>query len=605
MKRFFQLLIYIKPYKTYAALNIIFNIFSAVFALFSFTLVIPFLGILFGTQPLVTEPKAFELNFEFLKHNFYYYISWLINNHGKESALLLVCILVVLSTLLKVGFKFLANYYITFIRIGILKDIRNQLYEKVLKLPLSFFTESRKGDMLTRMTADVLEIEMSVMSSLELIFRDPFTIILFLAFLFSMSVQLTLFVLVLLPISAFLIGRISKSLRTTSRKGQQKLGIVTSVLEETLSGLRVIKAFNGEEKMKKYFRNTNELFSLLLMKIHIRRYLANPLSEFLGTVVLILLMWFGGNLVIGGTSALSPQEFMAYLVVFSQVITPAKAFSATIFSLQKGLASVDRIDEVLNADDVIIEKENPTTLTGFNSTIEYKNVNFAYGMEPVLKNINLIVPKGKTIALVGKSGSGKSTLVDLLPRFIDVIGGEICIDGINIKDFRLKELRHLMGVVSQQSILFNDSFYNNIAFGVNYSSEEDVIAAAKIANAHEFIMATPHGYYTNIGEGGGKLSGGQKQRISIARAVLKNPPILILDEATSALDTESERLVQEAIINLMKNRTSIVIAHRLSTIKFANEICVLDDGKIVERGKHDELLAANGAYTRLHEMQMF
>jgi subfamily B ATP-binding cassette protein MsbA len=607
MKRFFKLLSYLVPYKWFIAQNIVYNVLGAFFALFSFAMVIPFLRVLFNNQPLVAEPEHFALNADYFMHMLNYYMSRIMTSQGQSGALILVSILVVVFSLLKNGFIFGANYVLAPIRAFVVRDIRNDIYHKVLRLPLSYYTEARKGDVIARVSNDVQEVETSIMSSLQMIFRDPITIVIYLVFLFSISFKLTLFVVVILPIAGILIGRIARSLRKTSFRGQQRLGELLALLEETLSGLRIIKAFNGEGQMKQKFTDTNQRFSLLLRKTIRRRYLASPFSEFLGTIVLMIIMAYGGALVLSGGTSLNGENLIFFLIIFSQVITPAKNFSTAYFNIQKGMASVDRIDQLLEADLKIEEKPDALPVDKFRESIEYRNVSFKYDKEYVLKDVSFTIKKGETIALVGKSGAGKSTLVDLLPRFMDVTEGEILIDGIPVTDYRLKPLRKLMGIVSQQSILFNDTFRNNIAFGSNGSSDDELIKnAAQVANAHEFIMETEQGYDAGVGEGGGKLSGGQKQRISIARAVMANPPILILDEATSALDTESERLVQDAIINLMKNRTSIVIAHRLSTIKHADQILVIDEGRIVERGTHNELIGKeDGLYQKLHAMQMF
>ncbi|MFO7933134.1 MAG: ABC transporter ATP-binding protein [Bacteroidales bacterium] len=606
MRRFLRLLKYLVPYKWFVAQNIVYNILGAFFALFSFAMVIPFLRILFDNQTLVTEPMEFELSTDYLMHTLNYYMSRLMLSGGKMNALVMVSITVVAFSLLKNGFVFIANYILAPIRAFTVRDIRNDIYRKVLRLPLSYYTEARKGDVMARVSNDVQEIETSIMSSLQMLFRDPITILIYLIFLFSISVNLTLFVVVILPLTAVLIGRIARTLRRTSFRGQQRLGELLSLLEETLSGLRIIKAFNGEEEMKNKFFTTNNHFSLLLRKVMRRRYLASPLSEFLGTIVLMVIMAYGGSLVLTGGERLNGENLIFFLIIFSQVITPAKNFTSAYFNIQKGMASVDRVDHLLDAELKIVEKPDALPVTTFRDSIEYRNVSFRYDKEYVLKNVSFTIKKGQTVALVGKSGAGKSTLVDLLPRFMDVTEGEILIDGIPVRDYQLRPLRDLMGIVSQQSILFNDSFRNNIAFGANGASMDEIIHAARVANAHDFIMETGKQYDEGVGEGGNKLSGGQKQRISIARAVLANPPILILDEATSALDTESERLVQEAIINLMQNRTSVVIAHRLSTIKHADLILVIDDGRILERGNHEELIRKkNGLYKKLHAMQMY
>lgn len=605
MKQFLEVLSYIKPYWKQAGLNIFFNILSAIFALFSFTMAIPFLGILFETQDAASVKVPFEFSMDSIMTNLNYYMTQIILIHGKPRALLYVSIAVVVVTFFKTSFVYLANYFIAPVRTGVERDIRNKIYSKVLRLPLAYYSEARKGDILSRISTDVKEVEISIMSSLEMLFRDPATIIIFLISMFLMSFKLTLMVLILLPISGFFIGRLGKKLKTTSFKGQKKMGFLLSVIEESLSGLRIIKAFNAEGFFIKKFRRTNEMFTMLQNKIHRRRYLAGPLSEFSGTVVMMILMFYGGRMVLVGDSTLPPEVFITFIIVFSQIINPAKNFSGAYFNLQKGLASMDRIGEILNAQETIVEMDDAIPISSFKELIQYDEVNFKYNIEPVLKNINLNIKKGQTIALVGQSGGGKSTLADLLPRFIEPQSGIIKIDGVSIDMYKIIDLRNLMGIVTQEPILFNDTFFNNIAFGLTGISEEMVISAAKVANAHDFIVDTPLGYQANIGERGNKLSGGQRQRISIARALLKNPPILILDEATSSLDTESEKLVQDAILKLMENRTSIVIAHRLSTIKNADEICVIQNGEIVERGRHRELIAKKGHYHSLHKLQVY
>jgi subfamily B ATP-binding cassette protein MsbA len=585
----------------------VYNIFGAFFALFSFAMVMPFLSVLFNNQEVVTEPMDFQLSTEYLLHTLNFYIGKIISMHDASRALILVSILVVIFSLLKNGFIFAANFMLAPIRAFLVRDIRNDIYRKVLKLPLSYYTEAKKGDVIARISNDVQEIEVSILSSLQMLFRDPITIIIYMVILFSISFNLTLFVLLILPASGFLIGRIGKSLRRTSFRGQERLGELLALLEETLGGLRIIKAFNGEEQMKGRFFSTNMRFALLIRKVVRRRYLASPISEVMGTFALMVIMAYGGSLVLRGSDAMDGESLIFFLIIFSQIITPSKTISTAWINIQKGMASVDRVDQLLFADDKIVEKPNAVVADGFNDSIEFRNVSFKYEKEYVLKDISFTIKKGQTIALVGKSGSGKSTMVDLLPRFMDTGEGEIYIDGVPVRDFSLKSLRSLMGMVSQQSILFNDTFRNNIAFGHSEGADlERIINAAKVANAHDFIMENEDAYEAGVGEGGSKLSGGQKQRISIARAVLANPPILILDEATSALDTESERLVQDAIIKLMQNRTSIVIAHRLSTIKHADLILVIDKGKIVERGTHKELISKEkGLYYKLHSMQMF
>ncbi|PIE86233.1 MAG: antibiotic ABC transporter ATP-binding protein [Bacteroidia bacterium] len=606
MNKFHKILRYIFPYKYNVLANVAFVILSVLFSLGSFTMVIPFLGILFDNQPINLEPVAFDLSsIEAIKGSFNYLVSKVIVEQGHEAALVLVSSFIVIAVFLKTGFYYGATYVITPMRNGVVRDIRNSIYRKILQLPLGYYSNERKGDIMSRMTNDVLEIEVSVIRSIDILFKEPITIIIYLSSLFYMSIHLTVFVFILLPLTGSIIGRIGKSLRKKSVQAQTKLGHILTVIEETLSGLRIIKAFNSEERIGKRFAQENEAYTQIMNKMWRRRDLAVPLSEFLGTAVIVIVMWYGGRLVLSNSGNLSSQEFIAYLVIFSQIINPAKAFSQAYYNIQKGMASAERIDLIMEADIKIYEKEAPVSISDFKESIEFRNVSFKYLDEYVLKNINLKIEKGKTLALVGQSGSGKSTLVDLIPRFYDVVEGEILIDGKAITEYKIKDLRNLMGNVNQEAILFNDSIFNNIAFGVSNATSNEVEKAAKIANAHQFIMETPEQYETNIGDRGSKLSGGQRQRLSIARAVLKNPPIMILDEATSALDSESEKLVQEALIKLMKNRTSIVIAHRLSTIFNVDEIVVLHEGKIVEKGSHHELLKLNGKYKKLHDLQMF
>lgn len=607
MRRFFRLLRYLLPFKWYVLQNVVYNILGAFFALFSFAMIIPFLEVLFKQQELVSEPMAFEFSMEYFRHTLNYYMGQMMASRGEAGALGLVSVLVVVFSLLKNGFLYAANFVLAPIRAFVVRDLRNDVYKKVLRLPLSFYTEARKGDVISLMSSDVQEIEMSLLTSLQFLFRDPITIVIFLVILFTISFQLTLFVLIVLPLTGLMIGRIGRNLRKTTFAGQMRLGDLMAVLEETLTGLRIIKAFNGENQMTGGFKKTNHSFALLLRKVIRRRYLASPISEFIATIVLMVIMAYGGSLVLGGTSSLSGPNLILFMMIFSQIIPPAKEFSTAWINIQKGLASVDRLDRLLMADDKIVEHPDAVEAEGFKESIEFRNVSFKYDKEYVLKDVSFTIKKGQTIALVGKSGAGKSTLVDLLPRFMDTTQGEVLIDGIPVTRYKVKSLRALMGIVSQQSILFNDTFKNNIAFGSKGEiTEERIIDAARVANAHDFIVDTEHGYEQGVGESGSKLSGGQKQRVSIARAVMANPPILILDEATSALDTESERLVQDAIIKLMQNRTSIVIAHRLSTIKHADLILVLDEGEIVERGTHNELIKKpKGLYKKLHSMQMF
>jgi len=604
MKKFFGLLKYLYPYKWHVVLNVGSNILAAIFSLFSLAMLIPFLQLLFGTVPLVEVKPDFVMSAKGLAQYLNFYLSDIIKTHDRASALLFVIVLVLIASFLKNLFTYLSLYYLAPIRTGVLQDMRNLLYRKIVDLPLGYFTEEKKGDIISKMTNDVNEIEISVIRSLEMFFRDPIIIIIHLVGLIYISPQLTLFVMIILPLTGLVIGRVGKNLRKTSFKGQTKMGIILTMIEETIGGLRVVKAFNAEKKVITRFESMNSFYSLLMKKMWRRRDLASPLSEFLGTIVVILVLWYGGNLIFAGKGNLGPEALIAFIGIFYMIINPAKSFSNAYYNVLKGLASADRIDSILNAENPIKVKAGARTLKSFNNEIEYRNVSFKYQNDWVLKNINLTIKKGMTVALVGQSGSGKSTMVDLLPRFWDVTEGEILIDGINIKEYDLNSLRNLMGNVNQDPILFNDTFYNNIAFGVDGAKMDDVINAAQIANAHDFILSTPNGYHTNVGDRGSKLSGGQRQRVSIARAILKNPPIMILDEATSALDTESERLVQDAIDNLMKHRTSLVIAHRLSTIRKADLICVLHEGEIVERGKHDELLDLNGYYAKLHNMQL-
>jgi len=612
MFKFFELLKrFIPPYKKYVFLNLLFNLLSTVFSLFSFAAIIPVLQILFGLQQSNLSYQAWTWGdgwnqiISALKNNIFYYLEQMMTTAGPSMTLLYLGLFLIVMTVFKTGTSYLSSYYIIPIRTGVLRDLRNQLYKKILSLPIGFFTEERKGDIMSRMTSDVTEIETSIISSLEMIFKNPIIILIYLTVMFAMSWKLTLFVLILLPLSGWLIGMIGKSLKQRSTLGQQQTGELLSQIEETLSGLRVIKAFNAEKKLEKRFAALNEKLRRTLNRINRRYTLAHPLSELLGTVVIAILLWFGGVLILENHSSINAAEFIYYLVIFYSIINPAKDLSKAGYSVQKGLASLERVDKILKAENTLPEPTESKKINSFNDRIEFKNVNFRYQSDWVLQDINLTIPKGKTVALVGQSGAGKSTLVDLLPRFYDVTEGEILIDGINIKDLNTKDIRSLMGNVNQEAILFNDTFFNNIAFGVENATLEQVMEAAKIANAHDFIMASENGYQTTIGDRGSKLSGGQRQRISIARAILKNPPILILDEATSALDTESEKMVQEAIEKLMMNRTTLVIAHRLSTIKRADEICVMSEGKIVERGKHDELIALNGYYKRLYDMQSF
>jgi len=603
---------FLPNYKKEIFLNILFNFLSATFGIFSFISMIPALRILFGISEKVTgylpvdfKNKSIREIGSIIQHNAYAYISEVTEKQGPTYALITISLFLILMVFLKVLTAYLSTFYMVNVRNGIVRDLRNKIYEKSVNLPLSFYTEERKGDIISRMMSDVIEIENSVVNAFDMIFKNPIIIIVSLTTMILMSWQLTLFVLIMFPGAGLLIGRIGRSLKKKSLEGQNKIGELMSIIEETLSGLRIIQAFNAENRVNDNFKKETDAYRKIMNKIMKRYFLAHPVSEFLGTLLIVIVLWFGGSLIFNNVSNLKAEEFLVYLVVFYSIINPVKSFSQAIYSVQKGMASLERIDKLLNAPILIKEKPNAIPIKEFKELILYKNVYFKYEEDYVLKNINISIKKGMTVAIVGKSGSGKSTLVDLLPRFYDVTEGEILIDNINIKDYKLKDLRNLFGIVNQDPILFNDTIFNNISFGIENATEEDVIKAAKIANAHDFIISLPEKYQTIIGDRGSKLSGGQRQRISIARAILKNPSILILDEATSALDTESEKLVQEAINRLMENRTSIIIAHRLSTIVHADIIYVLKEGEIVEYGNHYELLKINGEYKKFYEMQFF
>ena len=607
MKEFLQILRrFIPPYKKYLALTVVFNILSAVLNIFSFAALIPILQILFRTEGAGTATELMPWSLDNLKevlaNNADYYVTQLIGDVGATTTLLLIGLFLAFATFLKTGAYFLSSATIIPIRTGVVRDIRNQLYHKITSLPIGFFSEERKGDIIARMTGDVGEIESSIMSSLDMLFKNPILIISYFTALMCISWQLTLFTLVFVPIFGWFMGYVGRKLKRKSIAAQSLWSDTMSQVEETLGGLRIIKAFCAEDKMNKRFDGINSEYRDSIQRVNIRQQMAHPMSEFLGTVLIIIVLWVGGILVLD-QQILSGPTFIYYLVMLYSIINPLKDFSKASYNIPKGLASMERVDKILKAENTIKEPANPKHIASFEHQIEFRHVSFRYGEQWVLKDINLVIEKGKTVALVGQSGSGKSTLVDLIPRYYDVQEGEVLIDGINVKDLGIHDLRQLIGNVNQEAILFNDSFYGNITFGVDSATREQVEQAAHIANAHEFIMQTEHGYDTNIGDRGGRLSGGQRQRVSIARAILKNPPILILDEATSALDTESERLVQDALERLMKTRTTVAIAHRLSTIKNADEICVLHEGEIVERGTHEELLEKGGYYRKLHEMQ--
>lgn len=608
MKEFIQVLRrFVAPYKRYLGFSVLFNILSAVLNIFSFAALIPILNILFNigqerVTTLMPWPSSMNELPDVLSNNANYYVQTMIDHYGATTTLLFIGLFLAFMTFLKTGSYFLASASVMPIRTGVVRDIRNQLYQKITSLSLGFFSEERKGDIIARMSGDVQEIENSIMASLDMLFKNPILVIAYFTTLLIISWQLTLFTILFVPLFGWFMGLVGRKLKQNSVKAQNLWSDTMSQVEETLGGLRIIKAFSAEEKMNARFDKINSNYRDSILKVTIRQQLAHPMSEFLGTLMIVIVLWFGGTLVLN-EEVLSGPTFIYYLVMLYSIINPLKELSKASYAIMKGLASIERVDKILMAEVAIKEPEKPIHLTSFEHQIEFRHVSFRYAEQWVLRDINLVIPKGKTVALVGQSGSGKSTLVDLIPRYYDVQEGEVLIDGINVRDLGVRSLRHLIGNVNQEAILFNDTFFNNITFGVDHATQEMVDQAARIANAYEFIMESEEGFDTNIGDRGSKLSGGQRQRISIARAILKNPPILILDEATSALDTESERLVQDALERLMSTRTTVAIAHRLSTIKHADEICVLHEGRIVERGTHEELIEKEGYYKKLHDMQ--
>ena len=608
MKGFIKLLArFVPPYKKLLALNVLFNVLAAFLTLFSFALIIPILEMLFGINQATYQYMAWGTASAktVVINDFYYYVQCIISQYGQSTALACIAMALVVMTGLKTGSAYLSAFFMIGIRTGVVRDLRRQIYGKIVSLPIAFFSNERKGDVMARMSGDVTEVENSIMSSLDMMFKNPIMIIVCLVMMIVVSWQLTVFVLILLPLAGLVMGQVGKRLKRVSLEVQNQWGVLLSNIEETIGGLRIIKAFNAEGKVKNRFDAENEKFRNTSRRMNRRYELAHPMSEFLGTATIAIVLWFGGTLILGGHSSITAPSFIYYMVIFYSIINPAKDFSKASYSIQRGMASMQRIDKILQAENSIKDPEHPIELNGITDGIRFNNVSFRYGEQWVINGISLDIKRGQTVALVGQSGSGKTTIADLVPRFYDVQKGSISIDGHDLRDYRVTDLRALMGNVNQEAILFNDTFYNNITFGVDHATRQQVEEAARIANAYDFIMASEHGFDTNIGDRGCNLSGGQRQRISIARAILKNPPILILDEATSALDTESEHLVQEALDNLMRNRTTLVIAHRLSTIKNADLICVVQDGQITERGTHAELMLRGGAYKHLVDMQTF
>ncbi len=606
MKNFFKLFSYIKPYKIYAILNLIFNILTIIFAIFSLGMMIPLLKLIIGVEDLTLSAPPFELADKTTwLPNLYYKMSIVIEAQGAEYMLMMISVAIIIMFFFKNIFRYMAMWILAPLRNGVIRDLRNDVYSKFLILPLSYYSGKKKGDLIARATNDVQDVEWTIMGSLEILFRDTITVIAYMTTLFIISTKLTLVMLIVLPVAGFIIGKIGKTLRRKSLIAQNMNGVMLSFFEEAIGGLRIIKAFNAIDYSKAKFFKHNNSYTKVMISVFRRGDLSAPMSEFFGIVVMAIVLWYGGKLILSKDGTMDGPTFIYYVTLFSQVIPAIKSFSSGYYRIQKGTASAQRIWEVIEADEEIIEKDDALEKKNFNDKIEYRNLSFQYEDDIVIKSVNLIIPKGKTIAIVGASGSGKTTMVNLLPRFYEANDGALLIDNIDVRDLKIKDLRGLMGIVNQESILFNDTIFNNIAFGMEDATEEEVMAAAKVANAHEFIKDLADGYHSHIGDRGNKLSGGQKQRISIARAVLKNPPIMILDEATSALDTESERLVQDALENLMKNRTSVVIAHRLSTIKNADEIVVMEHGEIAEQGNHQELVEKGGIYHKLQELQSF